>query len=94
MKRPRLFISFIIIIIVGLTILQIFVSNSLSTKGISLGKIEDQIDTYQKENAVLREKLLLSSSLTTIASEAAEMGFIKDKSQIVLKSDVSIAKKP
>jgi cell division protein FtsL len=94
MKKPILFIALIIAIIVGLSIVQVTVSNSLSTTGIELAKIEDQIDAYKKENAKLSEELLTVSSFDTIASKAAAMGFVEEKKHLVLTSPLPIAAKP
>lgn len=84
MKKPVLFIILIITIVVSLSIIQVSVSNNLSTTGVELAKIEEKIMIYKKENAVLQEKLLLASSFDTIASKAGEMGFIEEKSRVFL----------
>lgn len=84
----------VICIVVGLSIVQVTVSNSLSTTGIELGKIEEQISSYRNENARLSEKLLTLSSFDTIASKAADMGFIEEKTHIVLTKPLPIAARP
>jgi len=84
MKKPILFIIAIISIIVSLSIVQVTVSNNLSTTGVDLAKIEEEISFYKKENTVLKEKLLVSSSLDNIASKAAELGFIEEKTRVFL----------
>lgn len=81
MKKPILFIVLIITIIVSLSIVQVTVSNNLSTTGVELAKIEEKITQYKKENALLQEKLLIASSLDTIASKAAGMGFVEEKAR-------------
>lgn len=81
MKKPILFIILIITIIVSLSIIQVAVSNNLSTTGVELARIEEKIATYKKENVLLRQKLLIASSLDTIASKAAEMGFVEEKTR-------------
>lgn len=85
MRKPVLFIVLIIGIVVSLSIVQVSVSNNLSTTGVELAKIEEQIDLYKKENSVLQEKLLIASSFDTIASKAGEMGFVEEKSRVFLK---------
>ncbi|MBP9719146.1 MAG: hypothetical protein KBD46_01650 [Candidatus Levybacteria bacterium] len=85
MKKPILFIIVIITIVVSLSVTQVTVSNNLSTTGIELAKIEEQIMTYKKENAMLKEKLLTASSFTTIASAAAELGFVEVKTRVFLR---------
>ena len=91
MKKPILFITLIIFIIVGLSIVQVTVSNSLTTTGIELGKIEEAITTYRKENIKLNEKVLTMSSYDMIASKAADMGFVEEKSHIVITAPLPIA---
>ncbi len=93
MRKPILFICFIIAIVIGLSVMQVSVSNSLSTTGIELASIEEKITKYEKENARLSEALLTASSFDTIASKAAELGFIESKSAVVL-TNPQIAAKP
>lgn len=93
MKRTGFFSVGIICIVVILTVIQIVISNSLSTKGVSLGKLEDQLHSYEIDNAMLREKLLQYASFTNIASRAAEQGFVPHKSQVVYSSPLPLAVK-
>lgn len=91
MKKPVFFVLFIIGAVFILSVVQIVVSNSLSTKGVSLGKLEDEKNLYKKENALLKEKLLLVSSYTHIASEAGTLGFARSKGQVYLTSPLPLA---
>lgn len=91
MKKPIFFVASIIFIVVFLSIIQIVVSSNLSTKGVSLGKLEDEKSAYKKENALLKEKLLLASSYTYIASEAGTLGFVRSKAQVYLTSPLPLA---
>lgn len=93
-KQTRLLITVISVIIVVLSIVQVAVSNSLSTTGITLSEIEQEIDQYKQENALLYEKFLIGSSLTNISSTSASLGFREGKSQIVIGASISIAAKP
>lgn len=77
--------------VILLSVLQIIVSNSLSTKGVLVEQINKEIDNYKKDNYVLREKLLSESSYTVISSEALRAGFIKEKSQVVLTNPLPLA---
>lgn len=79
------------LILLSVTILQIIISNSLSTKGIALSGIEAEIDSYKKENMQLNEKILFSSSLTHVASAAAAMGFSPEKDVVDISGVVPIA---
>ncbi|MBI2190045.1 MAG: hypothetical protein HYY87_02970 [Candidatus Levybacteria bacterium] len=91
MKKPVFFILFIIGIVFILSVVQIVVSNSLSTKGVTLGKLEDETSLYKKENALLKEKLLLASSYTHIASEAGILGLVRNLRQTSLTSPLPLA---
>lgn len=90
MKRHKLTItSALFSVIMLLSISQAVVSNRLSTSGITLGKIEEEIRFYKTENASIAEEFFLVSSLNNIASRAVVLGFIEEKSPLVLtKSDL------
>ena len=91
MRTPIIFIIVLITLVIGLSIVQVVVSNNLSTTGIELAKLEDKITVYKKENAILQEKILIASSFTTIASKAADMGFVEEKSRVFLpKSKLAV----
>ncbi len=94
MKKQNVLLSTIIVIIIILSIVQVGVSNSLSTTGVVLSGLEQDILFYKKENAVLREKLLVTSSLTQVASKAAELGFVEGKSQLFVSKSWPVAVKP
>lgn len=94
MKRKKNIVAFISLIILCLAILQVVVSNSLSTTGITLSDLQQQVNVYKRKNAILKEKVLTESSLTEIASKAATLGFIETKSQLIVGSAVPIAIKP
>ncbi len=83
-----------IIVIILLTFIQIIVSNTLSTTGVTLGKLEDQITYYDKENQVLKENLLAESSFAVLFSKAQNLGFIPEKSNVVLSNSLPLALKP
>lgn len=91
MKKPAFFITCIILIIIMLSIVQVIVSNNLSTTGIELAKYQEDINTYQKENTILHQELLEKSSYTYIASKAAELGFVEDKSRVYLTDPIPVA---
>lgn len=92
MRKPKIILLINFSIIIFLILIQVVVSNSLSTTGLNLSSIDKGIEAYKKENILLKEKLLSLSSLTNIASEAARIGFVDDKSSIFVSSVVPIAK--
>lgn len=94
MKKTKPFVISIVLMILFLSIVQVVVSNSLSTTGVTLVKLQNEIIFYKKENTNLREKLLIASSLTNIASHAAELGFIEEKTYMLLPAPLPLAVKP
>lgn len=91
MKKPALITIVLLLTVVMLSIVQTIMSNSLSTSGILLSKIQEENHFYKSENITLSEKLLAESSLTNLASKASELGFVENKSQFVLKSSLPLA---
>lgn len=94
MKRQTFIVTFAIFTIICLSVAQVVVSNRLSTAGMVFEKIEDEIHFYRTQNSLLSERLLSSSSLNSIASRAAILGFVENKSQaFVLKTSLPFALK-
>lgn len=93
MKKSGFVIIFLIGAIVILSIVKVVLYNRISTSGVFLSKIEKEISYYKTENAILSEKLLISSSLKNVAGKAKELGFIKNDSLRVLKTSNSVALK-
>lgn len=81
------------IIILTLSIIRVAVLNSMSTNGIEIDKMQDEIAEYQKENTILQQKILEMSSLTEVASKAAVMGFVPAKNDIYLNAPLPLAKR-
>ncbi len=76
-----------------MSVVQVIVSNRLSTTGTELGELQDKITQYKKENAIIREKVLVASSLDHIASSAAELGFSDTNNHVFLSAPLPIALK-
>lgn len=84
MKRAIIIVSSLLGMIIVLSIVQIGVSNSFSTDGITLGNIQEKIANMERENMILEEKIYTLASYTTIAAHASAEGFVDDKSTVVL----------
>jgi cell division protein FtsL len=93
MRKPILCIFILFITIIVLSLVQVIVSNRLTTTGIELSKIQIQIADLKRENTVLSEKLLVVSSYDTIASQAATLGFVESKKQLFLSAPQPMALK-
>lgn len=65
------------LILTGLVIFQLLVSNHLATAGERLTQMDQKIEALEKENESLKKEIALSSSLAMIAKKAKEMGFVK-----------------
>lgn len=94
MKKPFLFLVFLFFTIIGLSLMQVVVSNSYSTTGIFLEQIDKEVTIYKEENAKIKEKLLISSSYTQISSQASILGFVESKSEVYLNTPLPLAVKP
>ena len=93
MKKQVLLIAGLIVIVFGLSIVRIYISNQVATSGVILGQIQQQIDTYKMENIIVAENLYTKSSLTNIAEEAQKQGFVEQKTDFVLNGQVPVAYK-
>ena len=93
MKKQVLLIAGLIVIVFGLSIVRIYISNQVATSGVVLGQIQQQIDTYKMENIILAENLYIKSSLTNIAVVAQKQGFVEQKTDFVLNGQVPVAYK-
>lgn len=91
MKKALFILGSVISVILVLVLVNVFVSNTLSTKGLTLSKLDDKIKLYKKENSVLKEQYLSLSSFQNIASKAAERGFVKQKSVVYLNTPLPLA---
>jgi hypothetical protein len=93
MKKQVLLIGILALIVFGLSIVRIYISNQVATSGVILGQIQQQVDAYKMENILLAENLYTKSSLTSIAEEASKQGFVEQKTDFVLNGQVPVAYK-
>src|SRR5579864_9554095 len=93
-NNPRVIIAIVYLCVLILAVFQITVSNMFATGGIDLDSMQKKIAVYKKEDLILSQKIYSQSSLFTIASEAATMGFVPEKSSIFLPTALPIALKP
>lgn len=92
MKKLTLFTIGLFIVVIGLALVRVMMSNMLSTNGAELSKLQAEVVTYKRENALLKERVLAASSLTTIAKKAEEQGYIVS-SQTSLSNQLPLALK-
>lgn len=94
MKRPYKLIFLIMIVIFALSIVRVGLENSISTTGVELSGLQSKVQAFKRENSILQEKYLEDSSLTHVASAAAEKGFVLAKNQVYLSAPLPLALKP
>lgn len=94
MKKPALIITILIGLVIALSVVKTISYNRLSTSGIFVADVEEQISFYKTQNAILSEELLASSSLTNIVANASKLGFTsKGSLLLVLKTSRPLAVK-
>lgn len=78
MRNVVILPTMICLIILILSVIQLLVSNKLSTDGLMLTNLEQEIDSYRQKSMLLSEEITKSMALTQLSSKAAELGFIKE----------------
>ncbi|MDE1866453.1 MAG: hypothetical protein KGI08_01925 [Thaumarchaeota archaeon] len=76
MSRANAIIIVALSVITLLWVMKYALEYSYSTQGITLEALTEQVQALKNENIQLRAKVLQKESLTTIAREAKQMGFI------------------
>lgn len=90
MKKAVIILVVAISSVLLLTIVNVIVANRLTTSGVSLAALEKDIENYKKQNALMQEDILMASSLTEIASKAAQLGFVQETSSLTLSSKIPV----
>jgi cell division protein FtsL len=93
MKKTRILTGITLLTIISLTLVRVFVANSLSTTGIELGDIQVRIEEYKKQNNILKVEVLKAASLQNIAKSASLSGFTNAKSFVYVDTNLPIAMK-
>jgi len=94
MKKPYIIITFLIGLVIALSIGKAFLHNMLSTSGIFVSEAEKEISFYKTQNAILSERLLTESSLTNITEKAAKAGFTSENKSMVIETSRPLAVRP
>ncbi|HET9947081.1 MAG TPA: hypothetical protein VFQ63_03390 [Patescibacteria group bacterium] len=89
MKKIVIMTSLMIGLILILSLVRISVSTMLTTGGISLSEVNTQIQSYQRENAILREEIYSLASLTSLSEKAEKDGFVESKTAALVISSGS-----
>ena len=91
MKKPISLIILLGLIVVVLLFTRITLVNNISTTGIRLVDIQNQVNDYKKENELLKVQYLQAASYTSIASKAKQLGYVTVKSQVDLAAPLPMA---
>jgi cell division protein FtsL len=91
MKKPVVLIIFMGVIVVGLLIVRITLVNSISTTGIKLVDLQNEINAYKNQNELLKVQYLQAASYTSISSKAKQLGYVTVKSQVDLAAPLPMA---
>lgn len=91
MKRSYFIIIFLLGVVISLSITKAILHNMLSTSGVFVSKVEQEINFYKTQNAILSEELLTASSLTNINEKALAVGFTNENTLMTLKASRPLA---
>lgn len=91
MKKPIAVIVLLSCIVVVLLVARITLVNSISTTGITLVDLQNQINAYKKQNELLTVQYLQSASYTNISDKAEKLGYVPVKSQVDLAAPLPMA---
>jgi len=91
MKKPIVLITFLSIVVILLTLTRITLVNTISTTGVTLVNIQNQIEAYKDKNEILKEQYLQAAAYTTIASKATKLGYEPVQMQIDLTAPLPLA---
>lgn len=82
----------LVLTVVLLEGIQVYLSNRIAGTSIEVSRLQAQIKELDEKNISLKSQLLSLSSFESIASRAAEMGFVENKTQdITLKAPIPVA---
>jgi len=90
-KKPFIVIIFLGVTVIILLVVRIALVNNISTKGITLVNIQNQIASYKDSNELLEVQYLQAASYTNIAAKAKKLGYVPVTSQIDLSAPLPLA---
>ncbi|MFZ5366449.1 MAG: hypothetical protein ACOZBZ_04160 [Patescibacteria group bacterium] len=90
MKNKRI-LFFVFGMVLFLAFAKLLFANMLSTTGLRLANLSEQVSAVSAENSLLEEEIVKFSSLSRISSEAANLGFGKPSLVVNLTPEVPVA---
>jgi cell division protein FtsL len=91
MKKPIILLGGLFAIVVVLAVIRISLVNSISTTGIALVDLQNQVEEVEKQNELLKEQYLQAASFTTISAKAKSMGFAPSKTHLNMSAPLPLA---
>jgi cell division protein FtsL len=91
MKKPLLLIGLLSCIVIALVLLRISLVDSISTSGIKLVDLQNQINEYKNENELLQVQYLQAASYTNIFAKASKLGYVHVETQVDLTTPEPLA---
>lgn len=81
----------ILVVVIFLSLVQLFISHNLATSGERVRSLEAEIDLLEKENNQLSAEINQIASLSRIANEAEKMGLTKATQVLHLTPEIPVA---
>lgn len=81
----------ILVVVIFLSLVQLFISHNLATSGERVRSLEAEIDLLEKENNRLSAEINQIASLSRIANEAEKMGLTKATQVLHLTPEIPVA---
>lgn len=91
MKKPIIIISLLSCIVIALILVRITLVDNISTTGITLVTIQNQIAAFKDENELLEQQYLAAASYNHIATEAKKLGYVPVTSEVDLSAPLPLA---
>lgn len=90
-RKPIIVLLLLGSVVIILLVVRIALVNNISTKGITLVNIQNQIAALKDSNELLEVQYLSSASYTNIATKAKKLGYVPVISQIDLTAPLPLA---
>jgi len=81
----------IIVLVIALALVQLFITNRLSTAGGSIKEMEIQASRLEDKNEQLRQDVNRFGSLRRISQEAEKAGFVANSQLFYLTPEIPVA---
>lgn len=87
LQKPDYLVFFLAGMVMVMECVNVFIQVQLSTTGIELYTLQEQVKEIKRQNALIQEQILQKRALTTIAQEAKKQGFVevRDNDYLYLK---------